>query len=65
MGVTLAAYTLVRNPHGLLYEITMNTQQYKDKEVDGKIHKQWFFGRWAQLETLLHEQSSFMAVKLR
>jgi hypothetical protein len=34
----------------------MNIQQYKDKENNGKIHKQWFFGRWAQLETLLHEQ---------
>ena len=53
---TLAAYSLVRNPQGLLYEITMNTQQYKDKETDGKTQKQWFFGRWAQLETLLHEQ---------
>ena len=53
---TLAAYTLARNPQGLLYEITMNTQHYVDKEVDGKHEKAWSFGRWAQLETLLHEQ---------
>jgi len=49
---TLAAYTLQRNPQGLLYEISMNTQQYNDAESG----KQWIFGRWAQLETLLHEQ---------
>jgi len=49
---TLAAYTLHRNPQGLLDEITFNTEQYEDKE--GK--KVWGFGRWAQLETLLHEQ---------
>ena len=53
---TLAAYTLVRNPQGLLYEITMNSQQYDFVEVKGKKVKQWVFGRWAQLETLLHEQ---------
>ena len=49
---TLAAYTLHRNPQGLLDEITFNTEQYEDQE--GK--KVWRFGRWAQLETLLHEQ---------
>jgi hypothetical protein len=53
---TLAAYTLARNPQGLLYEITMNSQQYKDEKIDGKVNKQWIFDRWAQLETLLHEQ---------
>ena len=53
---TLAAYTLVRNPQGLLYEITMNTQQYADVIIDGKGKKQWGPGKWAQLETLLHEQ---------
>ena len=53
---TLAAYTLARNPQGLLYEITMNTQHYANQEVDGKHEKAWNFGRWAQLETLLHEQ---------
>ena len=53
---TLAAYTLERNPQGLLYEITMNNQQYKDEKINSKVKKQWIFGRWAQLETLLHEQ---------
>lgn len=48
----LASYTLHRNPQGLLDEITFNTIHYKDE--DGK--KVWAFGRWAQLETLLHEQ---------
>jgi hypothetical protein len=52
----LAAYTLARNPQGLLYEITMNTQQYMDEEKDGKITKTWLYGKWAQMETLLHEQ---------
>src|SRR5512141_850915 len=49
---TLAAYTLHRNPQGLLDEITFNTKHYD--EEDGK--RVWHFGRWAQLETLLHEQ---------
>lgn len=53
---TLAAYTLVRNPQGLLYEITFNTEQYEDDRQDGKVVKRWSFGKWAQLETLLHEQ---------
>jgi len=53
---TLAAYTLKRNPQGLLYEITMNSQQYQDEKKDDKVNKQWIYGRWAQLETLLHEQ---------
>ena len=53
---TLAAYTLVRNPQGLLYEITMNSQQYITEKVDGKSKLRWQFGKWAQLETLLHEQ---------
>jgi hypothetical protein len=53
---TLAAYTLVRNPQGLLYDITMNAQHYMDENVDGKTVKKWVFGKWAQLETLLHEQ---------
>ena len=52
----LATYTLVRNPQGLLYEITMNSQHYVDKEENGAAKKVWEFGRWAQLETLLHEQ---------
>ena len=49
---TLAAYTLRRNPQGLLDEITFNKVHYVEEE--GK--KVWKFGRWAQLETLLHEQ---------
>jgi len=49
---TLAAYTLHRNPQGLLDEITFNTAHYKEEE--GK--KIWAWGRWAQAETLLHEQ---------
>jgi hypothetical protein len=49
---TLAAYTLHRNPQGLLDEITFNTAHYEEQE--GK--KGWVWGRWAQLETLLHEQ---------
>jgi hypothetical protein len=53
---TLAAYTLVRNPQGLLYEITMNAEHYIDENQDDKTLKVWGFGQWAQLETLLHEQ---------
>jgi len=53
---TLATYTLVRNPQGLLYEITMNTEHYVDAIVEGKNTKQWELGKWAELETLLHEQ---------
>jgi hypothetical protein len=49
---TLAAYTLHRNPQGLLDEITFNTAHY----VENDNKKVWAFGRWAQLETLLHEQ---------
>src|SRR5512135_3927394 len=46
---TLATYTLVRNPQGLLYEITFNTEQY----VTDENKRIWEFGRWAQMETLL------------
>jgi len=53
---TLATYTLVRNPQGLLFEITMNTEHYVDEQKDGKVKKVWSFGKWAQMETLLHEQ---------
>lgn len=49
---TLAAFRLTRNPQGLKNEIILNTQHYIDQ--DGK--KVWEFGRWAQLETLLHEE---------
>lgn len=44
----LAGYTLVRNPQGLLDEITFNTVHF----VEGK----WEYGEWGLLETLLHEQ---------
>ena len=49
---TLAAYTVSRNAQGLLDEITFNTAHYVQE--DGKMV--WSYGRWAQLETLLHEQ---------
>ena len=49
---TLAAFRLTRSPEGLKNEIIMNTQHYVDQ--DGK--KVWEYGRWAQLETLLHEE---------
>jgi hypothetical protein len=49
---TLATYTLIRNPQGLLYEITFNTEHYVAEEKK----RNWEFGRWAQMETLLHEQ---------
>ena len=47
----LAAYTLQRNPQGLLHEISLNTAHYQ--EMDGK--PEWKYGRWAQAESLLHE----------
>jgi hypothetical protein len=48
---TLAAYRLTRNPQGLLYEITFNSEHYG--AVEGKTT--WRFGQWALLETLAHE----------
>ena len=51
---TLAAYTLIRNPQGLLDETTFNTQHYVENKDTKKL--EWEFGRWAQMETLLHEQ---------
>lgn len=48
----LAAYTLHRNPQGLLDEITFNTAHYDDQ--DGRMV--WVWGEWAKFETLLHEQ---------
>ncbi len=48
----LAGYSLHRNPQGLLDEITYNTEHY-EKQEEKKV---WRFGRWAELETLLHEQ---------
>ena len=49
---TLAAYTLNRNPQGLLDEITLNTVHYEER--DRKVY--WKYGDWAKYETLLHEQ---------
>lgn len=48
---TLAAFRLTRSPEGLKNVIIMNSEHYVDE--DGK--RVWSFGRWAQLETLLHE----------
>ena len=48
---TLATYTLNRNNHGLLYEINFNTVHLVDEEDK----KEWRFGKWGSLETLLHE----------
>lgn len=54
---TLACYLLVRNPVGLQCEITFNTQHYREvRDAAGKPRMEWRFGRWAQLETLLHEE---------
>jgi len=48
---TLAAFRLTRNPQGMQNEIIMNIEHYIGDEK-----KVWEYGRWAQLETLLHEQ---------
>lgn len=48
---TLAAYTLNRNNHGLLYEINFNTTHM----LDGENGKEWRYGQWGVLETLFHE----------
>lgn len=52
----LAAYTLVRNPQGLLDEITINTVHFTSEPGAEKPHLVWRFGEWGLLETLLHEQ---------
>lgn len=49
----LAAYRLVRNPQGLLDEITFNTAHFIDGNGSGIV---WRYGQWGLLETLLHEQ---------
>jgi len=49
---TLAAFRLTRSPEGLQNEIIMNAEHYIDQD-DKKV---WEYGRWAQLESLLHEQ---------
>jgi hypothetical protein len=46
-----AEYLLFRDALGLSFRINFNEEHYV--EEDGK--KVWRFGRWAQLETLLHE----------
>lgn len=50
---TLAAYTLVRNPQGLNYEITLNSQHIRTDRKEGEFW--WAFGEWALNETLTHE----------
>src|SRR5918996_880773 len=51
---TLADYTVGRNDFGLKDEISFNTAHFKRNE-HGKV--EWEYGRWSQLETLLHEQT--------
>ena len=49
---TLAAFRLTRNPQGMQNEIIMNIEHYTEQEEN----MVWEYGKWAQLETLLHEQ---------
>src|SRR5688572_20562450 len=49
----LAYYTLGRNAQGIMDDITFNTAHYEQKE--GKM--EWKYGRWSQLETLIHEET--------
>jgi hypothetical protein len=49
---TLAAYTLKRNPQGLLDAITFNVKHFDSKNT--KLT--WRTDLWGELETLLHEQ---------
>jgi hypothetical protein len=49
---TLAAFRLTRSPEGLQNEIIMNAEHYVTQEGI----RVWEYGKWAQLETLLHEQ---------
>lgn len=48
---TLAAYYLIPDSVGLPFKISFNEQHYINK--DGR--KQWRFGEWAKMETLVHE----------
>jgi hypothetical protein len=50
---TLAAYHLVPDSVGLPFKITFNEQHYIDS--DGGGQKEWRFGEWSQMETLVHE----------
>ena len=52
----LAAYTSVRNPQGLLDEITLNAVHFVPDTTAAKPHLVWRYGEWGLLETLLHEQ---------
>ena len=53
---SLACYLLVRNPQGLQYEITLNSEHYVPGiKRDGDEGRVWRFGEWALLETLTHE----------
>jgi len=47
----LAEYLLSRDAVGLSFRINFNEEHYIDEEGN----KDWRFGRWAQLESLLHE----------
>lgn len=49
---TLAAYHLVPDSVGLPFKITFNEQHYIDTDED---RKEWRFGDWSQMETLVHE----------
>jgi hypothetical protein len=49
---TLAAYSIIRNPQGLLDEITFNTVHLLQEDK----RRVWEYGQWGELETLLHEQ---------
>lgn len=53
---TLAAYRVVPDEYGLNFKLSMNEKHFIDgKTEDGEKIKVWRFGRFAQLETLLHE----------
>jgi hypothetical protein len=53
---SLAAYNVVPDEYGLNYKLAFNKQHFiEGKTEDGKKIKVWRFGRYAQLETLLHE----------
>lgn len=52
----LASYRLVPDEYGLSFKINMNKQHYIDEEDhEGNKKKVWRYGKWAQMETLVHE----------
>jgi DNA-directed RNA polymerase subunit RPC12/RpoP len=52
----LASYHLVPNKHGLNYEITFNTQSFREVDTPGGKKKEWAYGGdWGFYETELHE----------